>query len=625
MTVPTTTSAVSYTGTGATSVFPFSWEIAQAADLVIYQKSLAGALTKLTLTTDYTVSGAGVFTGGNVTLVAGNLASGVGLFIASDPEQIQQLLLQQGAAFNPADLMNALDLLTREVQANRRLINLSLHFPVVEALDGLTNTLPIASLRANTIPFFDADGNATVIGASGLSPIFAAGNYIVDHPTFTAGVTTALTLSQAPGTVSNAWVFFDGVLQQTLTFTVSGLTLTLSSPVPAGVLSVEVRQAGVLPINTPADNSVGTSTIQNGAVTAAKLGAGSVTSAALAASSVGSSNIIDGSISDNDLASGVGVSWGDNWLPQGSAELANGLDYVASVSGTFKYGKCELCKGALTGTTVAGTLTQGTGSGAGVTGFTFQWNAVTTTGAGTAAWRFFLEAKNAAFIKNQTMSFGCIARHNAGVAIPFGINVYKANATDDFSAVTLISTGGTTSVASAVNSIISNAGVSLGDCSNGLLVEIVATVGVVTSKQFEIADVRVNWGSSVKTTTYHAMPFPLLQDYALRYFETLGVGAGGGPTVDIAFGVSTSATNANRLLTYSKKRAAPALSVQTIGSLSVIEYDGTTAVCTNYTGATGGLDSVLGAFTVAAGLTASRSGWLRSTAASGIILIDARF
>ncbi len=169
MTVPTTTSAVVYTGTGMSADYAYTWQIVEDADLIVYRTAADGlTVDRLTLTTDYTVSGAGVFTGGEVTLLAGNLANGVKLFIGSDPEQIQSLLLQQGAAFNPADLMAALDLVTRQVQSLQRQLDVSLRFPVSEALDGLNNETPTAAARADQFPKFDADGNLTL--APGTTP-----------------------------------------------------------------------------------------------------------------------------------------------------------------------------------------------------------------------------------------------------------------------------------------------------------------------------------------------------------------------------------------------------------------------------------------------------------------------
>ncbi len=169
MTVPTTTSAVVYTGTGMSADYAYTWQIVEDADLIVYQTAADGlTVDRLVLDADYTVSGAGVFTGGEVTLLAGNLANGVKLFIGSDPEQIQALLLTQGAAFNPGDLMAALDLLTRQVQSLQRQLDVSLRFPVSEALDGLNNETPTAAARADQFPKFDADGN--LVMAPGTTP-----------------------------------------------------------------------------------------------------------------------------------------------------------------------------------------------------------------------------------------------------------------------------------------------------------------------------------------------------------------------------------------------------------------------------------------------------------------------
>lgn len=324
MTVPTTTSAVVYTATGTDAEYPFTWQVAAAADLIVYQATSAGALTLLELDTDYAVSGVRVFTGGNITLTAGNLTAGYLLFIASDPLEVQLLLLQQGAAFNPADLMNALDLLTRMVQATRRVANNSLQIPLVESLDGFVTTFPTAANRANSLPYFDENGDLTILDAGGLSPILTAGNYIVD--TFTAsatpgaglfvpGTTTTLTLSQAPGTVNNAFVSFDAADQLVSTLSLSGTSITFDAPIPFGVQKVQVRQAGVLPINTPANNSVSTATIQDGAVTAAKM----------APDSVSTGNVIDASITlvklNSDVTSYIAAQIAASTEPIGSIKL----------------------------------------------------------------------------------------------------------------------------------------------------------------------------------------------------------------------------------------------------------------------------------------------------------------
>ncbi len=184
MTVPTTTSSVAYTSTGVTATYNYTWQIASQADLIVYTTNVAGTvITRLALTTDYTVTGVGVFTGGTITLTAGIPTSGTKVFIASDPSQIQELLLSQGQAFNPSDIMAALDLLTREVQANRRLINGAVRFPVSESLGGLTSELPSAVNRASQTLITDALGNITTgeapasgVISSAMAPVVAAAN-----------------------------------------------------------------------------------------------------------------------------------------------------------------------------------------------------------------------------------------------------------------------------------------------------------------------------------------------------------------------------------------------------------------------------------------------------------------
>lgn len=170
MTVPTETNATAYTATGVTASFAYTWQIARESDLLVYTISTTGTtITPLVLNTDYTVTGVGVFTGGTIVLTAGNPTAGTRVFLTSDPEQIQQVLLQQGAAFNPADLMAALDLLTREAQANRLRITQSVQGPIAEALDGHSFVLPAAASRANTALLFNGSGDPYVAPPTGFT------------------------------------------------------------------------------------------------------------------------------------------------------------------------------------------------------------------------------------------------------------------------------------------------------------------------------------------------------------------------------------------------------------------------------------------------------------------------
>ena len=71
MTIETTTNRISYTGSGTTGPFSFPYYFLADGDLTVIKTTIAdGAESTLTLTTDYTVSGAGEAAGGSVTLVA---------------------------------------------------------------------------------------------------------------------------------------------------------------------------------------------------------------------------------------------------------------------------------------------------------------------------------------------------------------------------------------------------------------------------------------------------------------------------------------------------------------------------------------------------------------------------
>lgn len=68
MTVATGKNVKIYAGNGATTVFAYDFRILDEGDLVVSEIDADGAVTVLTKTTDYTVSGVGLVAGGNVTV-----------------------------------------------------------------------------------------------------------------------------------------------------------------------------------------------------------------------------------------------------------------------------------------------------------------------------------------------------------------------------------------------------------------------------------------------------------------------------------------------------------------------------------------------------------------------------
>jgi hypothetical protein len=72
MTISSTTVKNSYSGNSSTTVFAYAFKIFADTDLQVIIRSSTGTETTKTLTTHYTVSGAGDASGGNVTFTSGN-------------------------------------------------------------------------------------------------------------------------------------------------------------------------------------------------------------------------------------------------------------------------------------------------------------------------------------------------------------------------------------------------------------------------------------------------------------------------------------------------------------------------------------------------------------------------
>jgi hypothetical protein len=68
MTISSTVNRNDYVGNGATTVYPYTFQIYDQTHVEVWVQTLAGTVSKLALTTDYTVSGVGLSGGGNIIL-----------------------------------------------------------------------------------------------------------------------------------------------------------------------------------------------------------------------------------------------------------------------------------------------------------------------------------------------------------------------------------------------------------------------------------------------------------------------------------------------------------------------------------------------------------------------------
>jgi len=164
-----------YNGNGVTVDFDYNFTITADADLVVTRRNADGTSEALTLTTDYTVVGAGVSGGGNITLTAGSKApSGSTLTLSSAVAVSQTRPFSSQTSIKLSEMEAALDKLTILVRQLASDTGRSIKLPVDSAFDGQLDESDTE--RAGGVVGFDANGDPYAAGAAAM---ISASAYIV--------------------------------------------------------------------------------------------------------------------------------------------------------------------------------------------------------------------------------------------------------------------------------------------------------------------------------------------------------------------------------------------------------------------------------------------------------------
>jgi hypothetical protein len=164
MTVSSTTAKVSYTGNGTTQAFAVPFYFLADSQLLVILRLPSGAESVQVLGSNYTVAGAGVLTGGTVTMNVAP-ATGATLIIARNVPLTQETDLQPNDRLPAETLEQSIDKLTMITQQLDEAVDRSLKFPVSDSTT-LSGTLPNSTNRASKLLGFDIGGSPIALAQS---------------------------------------------------------------------------------------------------------------------------------------------------------------------------------------------------------------------------------------------------------------------------------------------------------------------------------------------------------------------------------------------------------------------------------------------------------------------------
>ena len=162
MTISSTTVKNSYSGDGSTTTFTYTFKIFQDSDIQVIIRSANGTETIKTLTTHYTVTGAGVSSGGTVVFTSGNIPTSTQtVVLRRNIPQTQAIDYIANDPFPAESHEEGLDRATMAIQQIQEEVTRSLKLSKTNTMTSTEFTVGAAD-RANKILAFDTNGELSV-------------------------------------------------------------------------------------------------------------------------------------------------------------------------------------------------------------------------------------------------------------------------------------------------------------------------------------------------------------------------------------------------------------------------------------------------------------------------------
>jgi len=162
MTISSTTVRNSYSGDNSTTTFSYTFKIFQDSDIQVIIRSATGTETIKTITTHYTVTGAGASGGGSVIFTSGNIPTSTQtVVLRRNIPQTQAIDYIANDPFPAESHEEGLDRATMAIQQLQEEVTRSLKLSKTNTMTSTEFTVG-ATARANKILAFDTNGELSV-------------------------------------------------------------------------------------------------------------------------------------------------------------------------------------------------------------------------------------------------------------------------------------------------------------------------------------------------------------------------------------------------------------------------------------------------------------------------------